>query len=198
MKRLIVLFSLLISSFASAGILIEPQLGYIISSKFSGTTTVNSGNFSANDSYSGMTYGGRLGYQMLGVMGGINYHHMSGTGTDKTVTPNVEYDTSRDDLGVFIGYNAPILVRAWFAYNFSAKLNVDQTTTQTNKGDYLKGTSTEFGIGYAGLPFLSINFIYRMYDFTKYHDSTVPATYSASNNKPKDIELAISAPFNLF
>lgn len=190
MKRLIVLFSLLISSFASAGILIEPQLGYILSNKVNGTANLVNGattaTLDADSKATGVEYGARLGYSMLGFMGGLNFGKVSGKITDNT-------DGSKDDykgtnLGAFVGYSAPILVRAWFAYNFSSKADIG--------ADSVKGKSTEFGIGYTGLPFLSINFIYRMYDMDEITASGT--TYSASGYKPKEMELAISAPFNLF
>ena len=188
MKFLTVLMSLLFITSASAGILIEPQIGYILSSKFDGTATLSgpgAGTLTANYKSSGPEYGGRLGYQAMGLMGGLTYGHSSfssnsiGQSTGTLTTNN---------MGAFVGYNAPILLRAWLAYNFSAKSSLPSTE--------LEGNSKEIGIGFTGLPFLSVNFIYRMYDFTKF--TTSGTTYTATNFNPKEMELAISAPFNLF
>lgn len=189
MKNILVLLAIVFSSVASAGILIEPQLGYVLSNKFAGTMTYSgpaSGSMAIDEKTTGVGYGARLGYSMLGFMTGLNYGHLSGKSTDNT-------DGSKDDvkgtnLGVFVGYNAPVLFRAWLAYNFSAKSEISTST--------FKGSSTEVGLGFKGMPFLSINFIYRMYDFTKMNSNSMD--FTVSNFKPKEMELAVSAPFNLF
>jgi len=189
MKIFITLAILLATTVASAGILIEPQLGYILSNKYSGTIGLTSPSFTgtttANYKSTGPDYGARLGYEVLGFMSGLNYVHSSGKSKNSDGTTD---DLKSTNIGVFVGYKAPILFRAWLAYNFSSK-----TTIKTND---IKGNSTEIGLGFTGLPFLSINAIYRMYKYTELTNAGV--TYTASNYTPKEIELAISVPFNLF
>ena len=188
MKILTMLISFLFIKAASAGILIEPQLGYILSSKYSGTATLSgpaAGTLTANYSASMPEYGARLGYQSFGFMTGLNYG--SSSASSKTIGSTTG-SLKTTNLGAFVGYNAPLLLRAWLAYNFSAK-----TTIGTSE---FKGSSTELGVGFTGVPFLSFNLIYRMYDYTKVTMSGL--TFTATNFTPKEIEFAISAPFNLF
>lgn len=190
MKVLVTLTTLLFTTIASAGILIEPQVGYVISNKFSGTANITTsggtaGTLALDYKATGVEYGGRVGYQVLGFMAGVNYGHMSGTSKNA--------DGSKDDikgtnLGAFIGFKAPILVRGWVAYNFSSKADLGDSE--------LDGKSTEIGLGFTGLPFLSVNAIYRMYDYTEIKSSG--STFAASGLKPKEIALAVSLPLNLF
>ena len=187
MKILTALISLLFITTASAGILIEPQVGYILSSKFNGTVALSgpaTGTLAADYSATAPEFGARLGYQSLGFMAGLNYG--SSTASSKTIGSTTG-DLKTTNLGAFVGYNAPMMLRAWFAYNFSAK-----TTLGTSE---FKGNSKELGVGFTGVPFLSFNLIYRMYDYTEMKISGV--TYTSKNFEPKEIEFAISAPFNL-
>lgn len=189
MKFLMTLFIFISSPFVSAGILLEPQVGYVFSSKFQGTMSYSgpaTGTTALDEKTTGIEYGGRLGYSSFGFMGGLNYGKISGTSKDGT-------DGSKDDvkgsnLGVFVGYNAPVLFRAWLAYNFSSKVDVASSS--------FEGKSTEVGVGFKALPMISLNFIYRMYDYDKLKSSGME--FTTSNFKPKEMELSVSAPFNLF
>ncbi len=188
MKIFITLATLLFTTLASAGILIEPQFGYILSNKYSGTIGLSgpsSITLPADYKSTGPEYGARLGYQVLGLMGGLNYGHSTGKSKNSDGTTD---DLKATNIGAFVGYSAPILVRAWLAYNFSSKTTIDTSS--------IKGNSTELGLGFTGIPFLSVNFIYRMYKYTEITD--LGSTWTATNFNPKEIELAISAPFNLF
>lgn len=197
MKKLLLAVTMLFATSSFAGILIEPQLGYSLGGGYSGSYTISGvGSANTNFTYSGVSLGGRLGYQMLGLMTGLNYAMTSGTSTCKSCSPNVDVDYSKNDLGVFVGYNFPILLRAWVAYNFSSKMTFNQNVGSFHDGDYYKGKSTEIGVGFTGFPFLSINAIYRMHDLDESKSGS--STYTLSGLKPTDITLAVSAPFNLF
>ncbi len=188
MKIIILLVTLSLANFASAGLLIEPQVGYVLSSKYNGTISLSgpsNATLAADYKASGAEYGARLGYQFLGFMTGLNYGHSSGTSKNSDGTSD---DFKTTNMGAFVGFNAPILLRGWFAYNFSAK-----STYQTTD---FKGSSTEAGLGFTGVPFLSINLIYRMYKYTEV--SSLGVTYNATNFNPKEVELAVSIPLNLF
>lgn len=192
----ILALSLFTSSYASAGLLLEPHLGYTMAGS-------KSGSFSAlaiGSKSSGVAYGARAGYQFLGVMGGLNYQHASLT-IDTTI-PSVNSSTvttsyGRNSLGLFVGFNAPILLRAWLGYNFSEKETASETNSHFDNGDYFKGTSTELGLGFTGFPFLSLNLVYKMYNYSKAFTSSNGQTASGSM-KPTEIQLQVSAPFNLF
>ncbi len=161
---------------ANASLLIEPHLGYNIYG--------NADYQSASIKYNGAQYGARLGGQYLGLMGGFDYTHSSFT---YKTTGAADSDKTRNQFGVFVGYNLPVFVRAWFGYYFSDKL------TTTSNSSWIKGNGTELGLGFTGIPFLSINLQYRMstYDETSTGGALTP------NAKPKEFVLGVSAPFTL-
>lgn len=164
---------------AEASLLIEPHIGYNITGK---------ADYSLDKTkYNGPQYGARLGVQFVGLMTGLDYTHS--TFTYKTTAGDIgETDQKRDQIGVFAGYNLPILLRAWAGYIFSDK------RTQTSGGTYwTKGSGTEFGLGFTGLPFLSINLQYRM---SKYDEDS--AGVLNPEWETKEIVLGISAPLTLF
>lgn len=176
---------------ANAGLLIEPHLGYNLhSSTKKGTDTL---------SYNGAQYGARLGMQKLGFMGGLDYTHSNYTVETKPISGASDKDEKkRDELGLFVGYKFPVLVRAWLGYNFLAKETQTKLgpTSGTKAGEYYKGHSTEVGVGFTGLPFVSINLSYKMLSYDKQND-TVRTTALNPKFEPKEIILGISFPINL-
>jgi hypothetical protein len=194
-NRLFILLALIASNISVAGVLIEPQLGYTLSGSKGGSF----GNVPLAAKGSGVEYGARLGYQFLGLMGGFNYQHAS-LSVDSTIV-SVDNATlsntfKKDSLGVFIGFNAPILIRAWLGYNFSEKITCTSTNNHFDDGDYFKGNSTELGIGFTGLPFLSMNLIYKMDNYTTAH-TVSPSADASGSMKPTEIIFAVSAPFDI-
>jgi hypothetical protein len=189
-----VLFSALCASTpANSSLLIEPHIGYNLSS----STTINT----IVSKYSGVQYGARLGAQYFGVMGGFAYNHS--TYKLKTTIPSLAItdeptDSKKDDLGIFVGYSAPILLRAWIGYYFSSKQTATSTSTLYTTGDYLSGKTTEFGVGFTGLPFLSLNLVYRMVTLDKSYDVATGVTSDQDPKfSPKEIVLGVSFPFTL-
>jgi hypothetical protein len=148
--------SVMMGSVANASLLLEPYLGYHTGKYTQGSTDQN---------LSGVSYGGRLGFQQLGFMGGIDY--MTGSWKDdaspnsSTVTPS--------NLGVFVGYNFPILVRVYGEYGFSNSLKL----SNNGGSDTLKGTGIKLGVGFTALPFLSINLEYITDTYTKDSNGTL-------------------------
>lgn len=196
MKKLIILFSLLISSFASAGILIEPQLGF----KFSSATDSSPHGSTTASKYSGLDLGGRLGYQFLGVMGGLSFNtsSFSKEAAGASISPTSgKFDVDQTSFGVFAGYNLPILLRAWVAYNFSVIEKATQSVSNyATSGDKWSGSSLELGAGFTGLPFLSLNIMYRMLNYDEFHNAFSNTTTSKSY-KPNEIVLSVSAPIDI-
>ncbi len=177
-----VAIAILTSISANASLLIEPHVGYIVS----GSTTISSTDFK----YSGPQYGARLGYQMLGVMGGLAYAHSTYSLKETTSGATTSNDNKRDELGVFVGYNAPIMLRAWVGYYFSSK------ATETASSDWESGSTTEIGLGFTPLPLISINLAYRMLSYDKQSVSGTESTISPKYD-PKEIVLGVSLPFTL-
>lgn len=174
----IVAITALTSFSAKASLLIEPHLGFNIHGNADyGTETTK---------YNGAQYGARLGFQQLGLMAGLDFTHSAFT--YKTTSPGVaevSQDQKRDQIGIFAGYNFPILLRAWVGYYFS-----DKTTASDNT--FSKGSGTELGLGFTGLPFLSINLQYRMSTYDESQAGAINPEFDT-----KEIVLGISAPFTL-
>lgn len=181
MKKLLVGL-LFIASTANAGLLVEPYLGF-------GFT---SGDYDTQDvSTSGTSMGARLGYQMLGVMGGLEYTMSPESDWDfKGSTSTTTYKLKRSQLGVFAGYNLPILLRAWVGYQFSTKAE----GTYEGKDISFEGSATTLGVGFTGLPFVSLNLEYKMfsYDDNKYGDSEIEDKVDV-----KEVLLSVSLPLDL-
>lgn len=179
-----VMIASVIPSKAKASLLIEPHIGYILA----GNADYNG----ADVSYNGPEYGARLGGQWLGFMAGLDYAHSTFTAKLTSTLVNGEIDKKRDNIGVFAGYNLPILLRGWVTYYFSSKTSNTQTNSLGTSGQFTKGSGTELGLGFTGLPFLSINLVYRM--------STQDENQSGAltpEMETKEIMIGVSAPFTL-
>lgn len=173
---------------AQASLLIEPHLGYILP-----TEETYGGE---KNEYNGPQFGARIGYQTLGFMAGLDYTRSSYTldVTDEGV--KTSFDKTRNNLGAFVGYNFPILLRAWIGYDFSVKESQDGNQSGATDGDYMKGNATVLGVGFTGLPFLSINLTYRMLKYDEYKDGAETGAINP-NFEPKEIALEVSLPLNL-
>lgn len=184
MKTLLkfIAITILSTQMASAAFLIEPYLGYkAITDGEVGTTELET---------NGVTYGGRLGFQRLGFMGGVDF---SGSSFDLEATngsTTTQTDASSTDFGLFVGYNAPVLVRVWATYFLSSNLDLENSSNSENKGN-----GYALGAGYTGFPFLSINFEYRhkTYDEVETNSGTSPLNPEADIN---EVLLSVSAPFS--
>lgn len=164
---------------ANASLLIEPHLGYNVT---------GDADYETNETkYNGPQYGARLGVQSLGFMGGLDYTHSSFT---YKTTGAADSKQKRDQLGLFVGYNFPVLVRAWVGYYFSDK-------TKDDDGSSTEGHGTEVGLGFTGLPFLSINLQYRM----STHDTGTSRSGAEAAINPEfetsEIVLGVSLPLNI-
>jgi hypothetical protein len=176
---LVIAFTLITSTAANAGVLIEPHLGVALHG--------NADYGSSTTSYNGGQYGLRLGGEYLGFMAGMDYTHSSFTyKTTSSAGAVSNTDKSRSQLGLFGGYKFPILVRAWAGYYFT-----DKTSDRTGS-NFEKGHGTELGVGFTGLPFLSVNLMYRMSSY----DTNNAGDFSPSHDS-KEVVLGVSIPFVL-
>lgn len=173
---------------ASAGLLIEPVVGY------------NFGKADVDDkknNFTGPSYGGRLGYQNLGFQLGLDYLRSSMDVDSNKFKENV---TANEYAG-FVGFEFPILLRVYAGYIFSATGNSKYKTdlgggagTQTYDLKLTDGTGTKFGVGFTALPFLDINFEYRTGQF-----DTAKAGSTKLDDKAKyqSFMVGVSLPFVL-
>jgi hypothetical protein len=165
-----------------AALLIEPYLGYkVITDGEEGTKEYDT---------KGIALGGRIGYQQLGLMGGIDFNTSSFDLKTTTTTATTENDASSSDFGIFVGYNAPILVRVWISYYLSSSLDFKNST----ESEY-KGNGYALGVGYTGFPFISLNFEYKQKSYDELETST-----ATSNLNPEadfnEILLSVSLPLS--
>jgi hypothetical protein len=174
MKKLLLVSTLLISIIyvnqAKAGFYIDPALGMHITDAEVGTT----------DDLSGMGFGTKVGWKTLGLSFGVDYQ----TVNLESDSSNFEVDTT--EIGLFLGYDLPILFRFWVSYAVSLSGDIANTTT-----DYDSGSGTKIGIGYTGLPLLSINLEIKSYNFDENSaGATIDQDYNATF-------LSISFPFSI-
>jgi hypothetical protein len=163
---------------AQAGLLLEPYLGFVSGEAKQATTS----------KYTGTSYGARVGYTMLlGFAAGIDYNAMNFT--DDSSPKN---DLTSGDLGVFIAYKFPVLLRTYATYVPSASIDSKSNgTTSTLKA----GNSLKLGVGFTGLPFINVNLEYIS---GSYSDIESAGTTVSLNPKftTSAFALSISAPFD--
>lgn len=131
-KYLVVTLLLLANGAAHAGALVEPYLGYSFSTK--GT---------------GVSFGGRLGYRMLGLMAALDYQ--TGRGRDMSHPSN---STTPSNLGVTVGYTLPILFRAYLSYIPLARLTAEHGGYNNT---FDGGEAVKYGVGFTGFPLVVLN-----------------------------------------
>lgn len=169
---------------ASAGLLIEPVVGFNANSKIETDTAPKlkaSGGM-------GVGYGGRLGYQNYGFQLGLDYLKSSIDMDDKDFDKNIDMS----EWAGFVGFKFPILVKVYAGYIFSA---TGETKGQTgSKIEFNDGSGMKLGVGTTLLPFLDINFEYRQGTFSEIK------TAGIKQDKDTDYSaymLSVSLPFNL-
>lgn len=164
--------ALLMSSSAFASLYLEPYLGYE-SGKLEDST--GSDDFTATP-----IMGLKLGYGMLGFAGGVDYSF----GTLKVdTTPSSETDVK--DLGVFVGFTFPIMLKVSATYVLDAKGEANGTTSS--------GSGMKLGVGWTGLPFVAINFDMINYN---YDEVEVGGATAAIDIDRKSYLLSVSLPLS--
>lgn len=143
MKKLLLVFALVLgfTSVSQADILVEPYLGYEM-----GKTKNSDGKFD------GSQLGLRLAYAApIFFWGGLDYT----MGVSATAKPDVgaNDDGKRSTLYGVVGVDFPILFRAWVGYGFMNEIKFDTAGK-------VKGKATKVGVGFTGLPFVSLNLEY--------------------------------------
>lgn len=190
-----------------AGILIEPYLGYSFagSGDMSLTDTSNGQTTQYDQDFSTVTYGGRLGYQTFGLMLGIDYSMQSFDMTSTVGSIEVEDGVERSQLGIFVGYELPILLRAWATYYVNATMDGTDAPSSgnqiySNTSEFKDGKGYALGVGFTGLPFISINLEYRTMEYDTYAVSNIELTDAVYSDKLdlSEILLSVSLPLNLF
>lgn len=191
MKRLLLISALLLSSTAvHAGILIEPYVGYGIGSGEDSDSPKTEYDMNAP------FIGGRLGYQALGFMAGLDFTKwMESELEGKTSLGTSTADADQQTIGAFVGYNLPALLRVWVGYYFSHKIEIQ---SGSSVGDEFKGGGYGLGVGFTALPMLSINLEYRMHTFDEHKNASSGSTSALNGSSEIDFnQIMISASLPL-
>ena len=132
-------------------------------------------------------YGARVGYQFLGFMAGVEYGMGSGLTQDVAAAsiggvsiPDAETKYDATHMGIFVGYELPIMLRAWATYFFDSNWDFDG-------GAKTEFTTIALGVGFTGLPFVSLNAEYRLNTFDS--DDNIETN--------ADLLFSVSLPLNL-
>lgn len=154
MKKLLVILLFLVSTNASAGILLEPYMGYMSGSS-SNTPKLK---------LTGPNYGARLGYAMPGLFFALDY--TLGILEGKQNTTTLDYDHKASAL--VVGTDVDVL-RLWAGYTFANELDQDG-----NNGVY-EGSGFKFGLGYKIIEMpLSLNFEYLIDTYDELDGANLP------------------------
>jgi hypothetical protein len=177
-----------------ADILIEPVIGYSIGEFKTQTEDSFYTESESNDSLHGITYGGRLGLQILALQFGLDFlgGFLSVEGEKKKI----------NELGAFIGYKFPAFMRIYAGYIPFANAEGEDYTVGT-----ITGGGYKIGLGFSLLPPLNLNIewrsinnlLYSDYDSTSVEfnlDSTSKSnlTYQSIKAKYSAIMIALSIP----
>lgn len=180
----ILILAFLFINQASAGVLVEPVLGYSFSK-----VQVSDTGFS-EEKASGPSFGGRLGYQNLGFQLGVDYLQ-----SNLDVDDNDYSSLKTKEWAGFIGFEFPVLLRVYAGYIFSALGDTKYDSGSGNQKLKLQdGSGAKFGLGFTGLPFIDINFEYRKGSFGEYKYQ------GSTHDKDMDFEafmVGVSLPFVL-
>ncbi len=138
------------SSFA--GLLIDPYIG-------AGTYATTADLAAADDDGNSMSMvGARVGYSFILVSAGIDYQ-----------MANV-VDGKRTNMSAFVGVDLPILFRFWAEYTFNSTWENDDLDDRNYEAAFQSGTS--IGVGFTGLPLLSLNLEVESMKYKLEHDSS--------------------------
>lgn len=139
MKKVMAVFALVLgfTSVSQAGLLLEPYLAYEM-----GTTSG-----ATEGKADGTTLGARIGWTAP-VMFWLALDGATGTITSKP-DAGANEDGKRTSLYATVGVDFPILVRGWLGYGLMNEVSFDSGK--------VKGKATKIGVGFTGLPFISLN-----------------------------------------
>jgi hypothetical protein len=152
-------------STAQASLLVEPLVGFNFNAKM------------GDEKGSGAAFGGRLGYQNIGLQLGVDYLRST---LDLT---GINEDVKATEWAGFIGYKFPMFFRVYAAYIFSAEAEISNYKRN-------EGSGTKIGASFTGLPFVSLNLDYRRGTYEKLNGANDKVDFSA-------LLFSVSLPFTL-
>jgi hypothetical protein len=177
---------------AQADLLLEPYIGYQLKK----LELIDSSGNDDGGKTNGVNIGGRVGYMMpvLNFWAAADVSVMA-SGKFESADRVSDGDLESTNVYATIGYDFPVLLRAWFGYGVS---NILKTKFDTGGHTDLKGgTHVKFGVGFTPLPLISLNVEYFTHDYEDYTSSngTSGKTKDAwSQDTEKGVMLSASVP----
>ena len=181
--------SLFIVGQVHAAFLIDPYFGYKLTSGENGSSPATTYD------YNSPTFGTRLGVSHLGLSLGVDYSLASTDLEAEASNVVITEKHSQSMLGLFLGYDLPIMFRLWGTYFLDVEF---EDKDGSDSGDTLSGGGYGLGVGYTGLPFVSLNLEYKKYVIDEAVSSGVTAKLTgASEIDMSEIMFSVSLPINL-
>ena len=176
LKSLVLFLLFILPLSAKASILVEPLIGHNFGAKF--------GDLKA----SGLSYGGKLGFQSEGGFQiGAEYLKSTFKINDDEVFNN---DLKMTEMGAFIGYKTDVF-KIYVGLVFSAEGETEVVDGQ--KVTFEEGAGNKIGIGFTGLKYVHVNLEYRQGKFDEIKLSNVPV----GSDKYSSLMLSLSIPLTL-
>lgn len=186
MKKWILALSLpFFATAAQAGTLIEPYLGYEMA-KLSATTIAPAANVDATGNATAL--GVRLGWQSFGLFVAGDYQLVSG---GKYKADAGDFDYTRSNLYLTVGYDFPILVRVYGGYGLTNETTFKDTTETKFSG----GSAMKVGVDFSFFPLVRVGLEQHVRKFKDAGSADVDALYSKFDDNVT--QLVVSLPFVL-
>jgi hypothetical protein len=176
------------TSQASAGLLLEPYLGYE-----SSTQDYKQGAIDNGGTTTGLLAGLRAGYKLpLMLWFALDYSMMSG-GTGKPSGAGNDYKVDSSHLYFDVGFDLPVLARVWAGVGVQNKAIEKYTASEAT---FTFNSPIKIGVGFTALPFVSINIEYFMMKLKEVESNGITASNFDKNDNTGAI-VSVSLPFNL-
>ena len=176
-KFLSLIFVMIFSLKVSAGVFIEPVVGYAMGSL----------EASSKSDSTGLMYGGRGGFSTMGLVIGAEY--LMGR-LEWEASGGTKSNIDHTYISAYAGYSLPIMLSFRAGYVFSNKIAASQVE--------LSGSGFSFGVGYSIAPFIKLNFDYKILesDKQKVIATGVETTLTGSNIiKNNEMLFSLSVPW---
>ena len=182
MKKLTLFFSLFITLPAISGIFVEPYIG--AGKSISDNIRIQREGTSFDSFF--INPGLKIGTTRLLrlVSAGVELSHQSSSAESPS---QGELDLTRMDYGIFAGIDLPVLFRFFGKFIFDSDMKIGNAEIVDPSGYGL-------GVGYKGMPFLSLNLEYRNISWNK---TIIDDTESNNDGDISEIILTLSLPLKL-
>lgn len=121
---------------------------------------------------SGVNFGSRVGYKVLGVGIGIDYM----IGSEDSEQSGIKSDYKPLDYGLFFGFKSWAGINIYGSYFLSSKAKLQSSD---NSSDF-EGTGLKFGMGWRWLSFIEFNLEAILRTYTKYGSAKLPNAIEGS------------------